>query len=122
MKAAALALALLATTAAARAEERRLTGPEIAEALTGNTVHGMWGATEYRSYFDAGGATIYVAKGRQPDTGSWRVRDDRYCSVWAMSGESCYDIYRDGDRIIWSVPDSTKRYDSVLIPGRALGF
>ncbi len=122
MKAAALAIALLAISATANAEARKLTGPEIAEALTGNTVYGMWGATEYRSYFDAGGATIDAPKGRQPDTGSWRVRDDRYCSVWAMSGESCYDIYRDGDHIIWGVPEAAKRYDSVLIPGRALAF
>jgi hypothetical protein len=36
-----------------------------------------------------------------------------------MSGESCYDIYRDGDRIIWIVPSSGARYDSTLIPAAA---
>ena len=38
-----------------------------------------------------------------------------------MSGESCYDIYRDGDgdRIIWCIPSSGTRYDSTLMPGAA---
>jgi hypothetical protein len=36
-----------------------------------------------------------------------------------MSGESCYDIHRDGDRIIWIIPSSGTRYDSTLIPGEA---
>ncbi len=116
----ALAAGLLAA-AAATGEERQLSGPEIAAALAGNTVHSFWGATEYRSYFDPDGGTTYLPKGGEPDTGQWRVTDTQYCSTW-RSAESCYTVLRDGDRIIWLAPGSGKRYPSRLIAGRALGF
>jgi hypothetical protein len=98
------------------AEERKLTTEEIQTALAGNTVHGLWGETEYYSYFDADGRTSYATR-RGVDWGRWRAVNDRYCSTWRMSGESCYDILRDGDKIIWVLPSSGKRYDSMLIPG-----
>jgi len=78
----------------------------------------MWGQTEYYSFFAAGGATDYTTK-RGTDRGRWRAAHDRYCSQWQMSGESCYDIYRDGDRIIWVVPSSGARYDSRLLSGQS---
>ena len=97
-------------------EEKKLSTDEIQQAFAGNTVHGMWGQTEYYSYFDPGGSTDYTTK-RGTDRGRWRAAHDQYCSQWQMSGESCYDIYRDGDRIIWIGPSSGARYDSTLIPG-----
>jgi hypothetical protein len=53
------------------------------------------------------------------ERGHWRAAHDQYCSKWQMSGESCYDIHRDGDRIIWIIPSSGMRYDSTLIRGEA---
>jgi hypothetical protein len=102
----------------AGAGERKLTTDEIQKAFAGNSVHGMWGQTEYYSFFDPGGATDYTTK-RGTDRGRWHAAHDQYCSQWQMSGESCYDIYRDGDRIIWVVPSSGARYDSTLVPGQA---
>ena len=99
------------------AEERKLATDEIRKAFAGNSVHGMWGQTEYYSFFDPGGSTDYTTK-RGTDRGRWRAAHDQYCSQWQMSGESCYDIYRDGDRIIWVVPSSGARYDSTLIDGQ----
>src|SRR5690348_3733068 len=65
-----LPLLVLALAAApALAEPTRLDGKAIADALTGNTVHGTWGQTEYWSWFGAGGVTTYVAKGRPPQNG-----------------------------------------------------
>ncbi|MGH6934389.1 MAG: hypothetical protein ACREEE_18390 [Dongiaceae bacterium] len=100
----------------ARAEETKLTTDEIQSAFAGNTVHGLWGDTEYYSYFDANGRTSYTTK-RGTDWGHWRAAHDQYCSTWEMSGESCYDILREGDKIIWVLPSSGKRYDSTLIAG-----
>ncbi len=114
-----LAAALLATPVLA--DEMKMTGPEISEAFNGNTVQGFWGETEYRSYFDPDGTTIYATRGRE-DIGTWRVKGDQYCSVWAGSGEDCYDLLRDGDQIIWLVPGTDKRYPSTLVEGKALGF
>jgi hypothetical protein len=73
---------------------------------------------KYYSFFDPNGATDYTTR-NGIDRGHWRAAHDQYCSKWQMSGESCYDIYRDGDRIIWIVPSSGIRYDSTLIPGEA---
>jgi hypothetical protein len=104
-------------TAMTLADEARMTDPEIAAALSGNSVHGMWGETEYYSYFDANGETIYTTKDGS-DVGTWQVKGDQYCSVWAGSGEDCYTLLRDGDKIIWVVPASGQRYDSTLIEGK----
>jgi hypothetical protein len=115
--AAAMACCSLATHPSAAAEQK-LSTAEIQQAFAGNTVHGMWGQTEYYSFFAADGATDYTTK-KGTDRGHWRAAHDQYCSQWQMSGESCYDIYRDGERIIWVVPSSGTRYDSTLLPGEA---
>ena len=107
---------------ASDAAERKLAADEIAAALTGNTVEGLWGETPYKSYFDPGGFTIYQPEGGRPDRGKWRAdRDsDRYCSHWERSGWSCYDVYQDGDQIIWVQPSDGKRYPSTLLMGDQL--
>ena len=114
--AAAFALTIAALPAAG--DEMPMSGSDIAAALTGNSVHGFWGDTEYYSYFDANGETIYTTKSGA-DKGTWRASDSQYCSVWAGSGEDCYTLLRDGEKIIWLVPGSDKRYDSTLIKGKA---
>ena len=96
MKALAAALATLflaVAPAAAQAEPVRLSGAEIALALTGNTVDGLWGSTPYRSYFDASGVTLYQPEGRPAERGKWRADEaqDLYCSHWERSGWSCYE-------------------------------
>ena len=109
--------ALLVVALNASAEERKLTGGEIHKLLAGNSVHGMWGQSEYKSYFDPGGATTYHAKGRDPSSGYWRTTATQYCSTWDPGGTSCYDIYRDGETILWGVPSSGARYPSTLLTG-----
>ena len=102
----------------AQAAEKKLTTDEIKQAFAGNSIHGLWGATEYYSFFDADGSTSYTTKSGT-DWGRWAAAHDQYCSKWQMSGESCYDIYRDGDEIIWVLPASGKRYQSTLQAGKA---
>lgn len=106
----------------AQAEPERLSAAEIAEALSGNTVDGLWGSTRYRSYFAADGTTLYQPEGRAPDRGKWRAdaARDRYCSGWERSGWGCYDVYRDGDTIIWGIPGTDTRYPSILLQGNRL--
>jgi hypothetical protein len=114
------ALAAIGIAAAAHAEEKRMTGAEISAALTGNSVDGTWSGSEYRSYFDPGGTTIYQRKGTPATQGRWSVKGDQYCSVWEPSGESCYDLARDRDTIIWIVPSTGTRNPSKLVQGMAL--
>ena len=104
----------------ASAAEQALTGAEISTLLSGNSVHGTWGSTEYLSYFAADGVTLYRTE-RGVDRGQWRVKGDQYCSTWAQSGESCYRLARDGNQLIW-LTDEGKRYPSSLISGKAAGF
>jgi hypothetical protein len=113
-----LAVILLLAAASARAEERKLTTDEIQAVFAGNSVHGQWGKTEYYSFFGVNGLTTYTTR-QGTDRGHWHASNDQYCSVWQMSGESCYDILQDGDQIIWVLPSSGKRYPSTLIPGDA---
>ncbi len=125
MKALAAVLATLflaVAPAAAQAEPVRLSGAEIALPLTGNTVDGLWGSTPYRSYFDASGVTLYQPEGRPTERGKWRADEaqDLYCSHWERSGWSCYEIYRDGETIIWALPNGGARYPSTLLPGDQL--
>ena len=98
----ALVLVLAVAAAAALAAAEKLTATEIREALTGNTVDGIWGGKHYRSYFAPNGSTVYKPKGFPPDQGRWKVDEtkDQYCSWWPRSGWGCYDVYREGDRII----------------------
>lgn len=111
-----------ATLTVARAEARKLNAREIAEALTGNTVEGLWGQTPYRSYFGDNGITLYKPQGRAIDRGRWKVdkTSHQYCSWWERSGWSCYDLYREGDSIIWGIPGTSTRYPSALLEGKRL--
>ena len=118
----AAALPLLGAATMGHAEERAMSGADIESALTGNSVHGVWGKTEYRSYFAPNGTTTYAAKGAtHEDVGRWRVKGDQYCSTW-RDAESCYDLHRDGDSIIWLIPGTDSRYPSTLEQGKALAF
>jgi len=114
--------ASLMLSGTASADPAKLSGSEIYAALAGNIVHGFWGATEYRSYFDASGVTLYATRTRPPQRGTWHVTETQYCSVWEQSGESCYDLLRDGDRIVWVTPSTGQRHESTLIEGRVLSW
>jgi hypothetical protein len=109
-------LAVLLIAAPALADPIKMTGPEIQAALTGRSVEGVWGSSRYVSSFDAHGGTVYTAEGRPPSHGRWSVKGDQYCSIWEQSGESCYDLERDGDTIIWVEPETRARYPSRLQP------
>ncbi len=116
------AISVFAAAGPLQAEERRMTALQIREALAGNTVVGTWGRTPYRSYFRPDGLTIYKPDGGEPESGKWRVdmEKDQYCSWWARSGWSCYELYRDGRSVIWVEPYSESRYLSRILPGKQM--
>jgi len=115
------AASLLAFTMSAAADQHKLSGVEIQKLFAGNSVHGEWRESEYKSYFDPGGSTVYHALGRDPANGYWRTTATQYCSKW-NDHESCYDLYQDGDKIIWVVPETGNRYPSVLVKGNDTDF
>lgn len=102
------------------ADPVKLSGPEIKALFSGNTVHGTWAGREYWSFFAADGWTTYQPAGGKPQDGRWGVSATQYCSTWENSGSQCYDILKDGETIVWSVPSSGNRYNSALLPGNQL--
>ena len=111
-----IATLLIALGGTASADPVKLTGPEIKALFTGNTVHGDWAGKEYWSYFGADGWTTYLAKGGKPDDGRWYASATQYCSTWHSGGATCYDIYKDGDQIVWETAEK-HRYASTLLTG-----
>ena len=117
--AAIFALACAASLASsAHADPRKLTGPEIKQLFADKTAHGMWGPTEFWSYFGPDGWTVYKSTNGRHQDGRWDANASQYCSKWATGGESCYNIYQDGAAIIWEEPGSGHRYSSELLAGK----
>lgn len=82
---------LVAAAHSAQAENRRLSGAEIAALLP--TVVAV--SEDTRQVFSASGGTTYTNQGRD-SYGSWWVADDQYCSRWPPAGGfACYDVHLD---------------------------
>ena len=105
---------------AANAEEQRMNSQQIREALSGNSVEGMWGNTPFRTYFQPDGVMLYKPRGGPLETGKWRIDEsqDLYCAWTARQGWRCYELYRNGRTILWSVPGGDERYISQIRGGR----
>lgn len=69
-----------------------LSGPEISEALTGQSV----AYEAARQSFFASGRTLYVTV--EDSWGSWRVEGDAYCSQWPPQDDwDCYQVLLSAD-------------------------
>jgi len=76
-------------------EWRALSGPDIAEALTGRILQYDSGAWQD---FRASGRTLYNAGA--DSWGYWAVREDAYCSMWPPSDLwACYGVEASDDAI-----------------------
>lgn len=116
------ACAWLLVMAGAVADERRLSAEEVAAALTGNTARGVEPGPEFLQFFDGNGLTTYITRSAPPDRGRWRIDDQGlYCSQWRDGGWSCYEMWGEGDRVVWVSPSGT-RYPAVMLEGRVNAF
>ncbi len=116
----AIILSGLATGPAAAMPDR-LSGAEIKEWIGGNTVVGVWAGTPYRQLFRADGTTAYDAAGTGRDEGRWWVTEIEYCSWWPGSGEACYQVLRDDDKLIWRTKGLFARsFEASVLPGDQL--
>ncbi len=129
LTAAGLGLALVLSAGNATAGERKLDAAEIAALLTGNTVLGENRGRPTRQLFEANGITHYLEQGAPLSRGRWRVDEtqDKYCSLWAMGGWSCYDVTGNGESgaaalYHWSLPGSDYRSPFTMVPGEQLKF
>lgn len=99
----------------------RLSGAEIKQWIDGNTVVGVWAGTSYRQLFRPDGTTAYDATGTARDEGRWWVTEAEYCSWWSSTGETCYQVLRDGEMLIWRTKGLFARtFDASVLPGDQL--
>ncbi len=97
-----------------------LASPALAgeAALSGGEIRGLLptivavGETSRQTFSDTG-STEYVDRGT-PSTGRWWVEGDRYCSSWPPTdATACYDVLRDGARLIWVASDGGRIENSI---------
>ena len=65
-----------------QAQSRRLTGLEIGELLSGNTVVGEWEDEPYRQLYRADGTTLYTRQDGGRNEGLWRLAEEAYEESW----------------------------------------
>jgi len=90
---------LLAGIATATAEERTLSGPEIAPFLQNIVSMG----NNSRQTFSGDGTTSYSENGRY-SAGRWQVQGNKYCSQWPPNTSwACYHVAIDeaAGTIVW---------------------
>ena len=121
-------LALLAATlpgGIALAEERKLGGEEITQALAGNTAFGEQDGTPWKQYFAPDGSTTYIAGEDDPSPGLWKVEGDAFCSLWPPATKwDCYDMTGDLDAdqpsVTWIYRGGGDPWPAMLAEGNRL--
>jgi hypothetical protein len=111
-------LIMVVVAGPAGADNREVSGNELIELLSGNSIDGLWGQTSYIQYFAASGRTLYKARGKPGDWGTWRVDDDgHYCSTWRDGEETCYLVLADDGTFFWQTMDGENTYPFDIIEG-----
>ncbi len=101
-----------------KANETEVSGDELRELLTGNSIDGMWGDTHYIQYFSDTGRTLYKADGSPGDWGTWRINDSGYyCSTWRGGAENCYTVVDMDGTLYWKSENGGATYPFTIIEG-----
>ena len=116
----ALGVLLVLAVAPVKANEAEVSGDELRELLTGNSIDGMWGDTHYIQYFSDTGRTLYKPDGSPGDWGTWRINDSGYyCSTWRGGGENCYTVVDMDGALYWKSESGGATYPFTIIEGNA---
>ncbi|MEM7119674.1 MAG: hypothetical protein AAF563_00270 [Pseudomonadota bacterium] len=100
------------------ANEAEVSGEELRELLTGNSIDGMWGDTHYIQYFSDTGRTLYKADGSPGDWGTWRINDSGYyCSTWRGGAENCYTVVDMDGTLYWKSENGGATHPFTIIEG-----
>ncbi len=112
------ALFLAFSVMSADAEERRLSGVDIRDLLTGAVTAAPRDGGEILQTFFADRRTRYD-DGRE-SWGLWEVRGDQYCSNWPPSPAwVCYDMFgwqQDGRQWVVWIGESGTRFEGYVRP------
>lgn len=123
-----LLITLLATPIS-QAEQQALNGEELTALITGNALHGSFGAKVLIMYFDPSGDVVATLR-NSPDSGQWWVKGDAYCHkfVRLFDGmERCYAWHppesEDGRYVLQSVSNfKGKDIRGKITKGRPDGY
>jgi len=116
-----VALVAFHSASAAQAGEEPLTGTQIKEILSGNTVFGEQKGTPWKQYFDADGATVYISGDDAPSPGRWTVRGDHFCSQWPPSENwDCYKMTGADQNVTWIFEGGGDPWPAKVVPGRQI--
>lgn len=95
---------------------------DLQEALAGNTAIGNWLGTDYRQFFDADGATIYLPEGGAESMGKWQVVESTglFESLWNDRPPwTAYEVHRNGDTWFWT-GQGVELSEFVIVEGNQL--
>jgi hypothetical protein len=94
----------------AQAAETKLTGAEMQTILSDKILHGK----DAEQIFQKSGVTFYSSGGNQSQ-GSWKIDGEKYCSQWPPNEAwACYDILKDGNKIIFISKDANRTEMSLV--------
>ena len=71
-----------------------LSGDEVRELITGNTLRSAWEGEQLTMVFYANGVVRGSQGLRSSDSGTWEINDDIYCNRWTRLFDSTRRCYR----------------------------
>jgi hypothetical protein len=92
-----LVIAIALVPSAEASGGQRMVSEEIAKALTGITLDGIYqdGLFFSETYFEDGLIRYHDVHGA--DSGEWLVEDDTFCTFYETQSGACFYVERDGD-------------------------
>jgi len=104
---------------------RTLTGEEVAQVLTGNTLIGRDGEAPFWMHYPSGDTVWGLASNGDVDIGRWWVEGNRYCRSWRHwreGEEQCWLLASDGSaKLLWIEPNGRASGESTVQPGNSIG-
>jgi hypothetical protein len=104
---------------------RTLTGEEVAQVLTGNTLVGRDGKVPFWMHYPSRDTVWGLASSGDVDIGRWWTEGNRYCRSWRhwRDGRAqCWLFATDGSaQLLWIEPTGGASGESTVQPGNSIG-
>lgn len=97
LKATMMFVAAMVFVTSAQTAERKLTGDDIVQTLSGHRFKTVGQRESGTWTFHKDGIVMIIARSPEPIKASWEVRGDHYCEKVAQSPWACYKVVLNGD-------------------------
>ena len=111
---------IVAAAASAQSSPTPLSGDQLKELVSGQTLSGDTPDGPYVIYFPVYGEMRGSRSSNYKDNGAWRVTADMACGKWDNwwgNKERCWHVYRDGSKLQWMGPDGETVENLTLVEG-----